>query len=54
MATYNPVTYVLQMARQGFLGGVGWADTWPGLAAIAFLLAVLGTFAWRGMQRVIP
>jgi ABC-2 type transport system permease protein len=54
VATYNPVTYVLQFARQGFLGGLSWADTWPGLLAIGGMLALLSTFAARGMQRVTP
>jgi ABC-2 type transport system permease protein len=54
VATYNPVTYVLQLARQGFLGGISWSDTWPGLAALAGMLVLLTTFAGRGMRRVIP
>lgn len=54
VATYNPVTYVLQLARQGFLGGLSWTDTWPGLLAIAGMLALLAIFAARGMQRVTP
>ena len=54
VATYNPVTYVLQLARQGFLGSPSWGDTWPGLLAIGGMLALLATFAGRGMQRVTP
>jgi ABC-2 type transport system permease protein len=54
VATYNPVTYVLQLARQGFLGGMSWSDTWPGLLALAGMLAFLTAFAGRGMQKVIP
>jgi ABC-2 type transport system permease protein len=54
VATYNPVTYVLQLARQGFLGGLAWSDTWPGLLALAGMLVFLATFAGRGMQKVIP
>jgi ABC-2 type transport system permease protein len=55
IATYNPMTYILQLSRQGFLEtGISWADTWPGLLAIGGLLVVLVTFAGRGMQRVIP
>lgn len=55
VATYNPMTYILGLARQGFLGtGISWADTWPGLAAIGGVLALLTLFAGRGMQRVIP
>ena len=28
-----------------------WADTWPGLVALAGMLAVLVFFALRGMRR---
>ena len=51
VAEINPVTHVLEAARQGFVGGVTWADTWPGLVAIAGLLAVLGALALREMRR---
>jgi ABC-2 type transport system permease protein len=54
VATYNPVTYVLRLARQGFLGTVAWGDTWPGLLAVAGSLLALSLFATRGMQRVTP
>ena len=32
VARVNPVTQVIDAARQGFVGGVTWADTWPGVA----------------------
>jgi len=51
IASINPVTKVLDAIRQGFLGGVTWSDTWPGLLAIAVLLLVLGAAALRGMNR---
>jgi len=51
VARINPVTHVVEAARQGFLGSVTWADTWPGLLALAGLLAVLGTLALREMRR---
>jgi ABC-2 type transport system permease protein len=54
VATYNPVTYVLQLARQGFLGTPNWGDTWPGIVAIVGMVVLLTLFAGRGMQRVIP
>ena len=41
VAQVNPVTHVLEAARQGFLGGVSWADTWPGILAAAGMLALL-------------
>ena len=30
VAKYNPVTQILEAIRQGFVGDVTWADTWPG------------------------
>ena len=42
VARINPVTQVVEAARQGFVGGVTWAETWPGLLALAGLLVVLG------------
>ena len=54
VARFNPVTNVLQLARQGFLGDVAWASTWPGLVSLAGMCGVLLLFAWRGMQKVVP
>ena len=51
VARLNPVTQVVEAARQGFVGGVTWADTWPGLLALAGMLAVLGPLALREMRR---
>jgi ABC-type multidrug transport system permease subunit len=51
VAEYNPVTQILDAARQGFVGGVTWGETWPGLLALAGLLAVLSALALRGMRR---
>ena len=34
------MTQVLEAARQGFVGSVTWADTWPGLLAV-------GRGCWR-------
>jgi ABC-2 type transport system permease protein len=51
VATYNPVTQVVEAVRQGFVADVTWADTWPGLLALAGLGLVLGTLALRGMSR---
>jgi ABC-2 type transport system permease protein len=49
----NPVTQVVEMVRQGFVpGDVTWAETWPGLVALAGLVVVLGFFALRGMRRM--
>ena len=35
IAELNPLTPMLELARQGFLGEVAWDTTWPGLLAIA-------------------
>lgn len=51
VARINPVTQVIEAARQGFLGGVSWAETWPGLLALAGMGAILGTLALREMRR---
>lgn len=51
VAEINPVTEILEAARQGFVGGVTWADTWPGIVAVAGMLTVLGALALRGMRR---
>ena len=51
VARINPAAHVLEAARQGFLGEVTWAETWPGLLAVAGLLAVLGALALREMRR---
>jgi ABC transporter DrrB family efflux protein len=51
VAELNPMTQVIEAARQGFIGGVSWSDTWPGIVALAALLLVLGTLALREMRR---
>jgi len=50
-AEYNPFTQVVDAARQGFIGGVTWSGTWPGILVIVGLTALLGAFALRGMRR---
>ncbi len=53
VAEINPVTQVIEMVRQGFVtGGVTWAETWPGLLALAGLMVLFAAFAMRGMQRM--
>ena len=51
VARYNPVTQIVEAARQGFVGRVSWADTWPGLLALAGLAVLLTALALRGMRR---
>jgi ABC-type multidrug transport system permease subunit len=54
VAPYNPVTYVLEMARQATVVGIepSLAHTLPGLAALAGLAVVLGTLAMVGLRRM--
>jgi ABC-2 type transport system permease protein len=54
IARINPLTPILELARQGFLGDVSWSSTWPGLVAIVGFGAVLWAFAVRGMPRHTP
>jgi ABC-2 type transport system permease protein len=51
IAQVNPVTHVLEAARQGFLGGLSWGDTWPGIVAVAGMATLLGALALREMRR---
>jgi ABC-2 type transport system permease protein len=51
VAEYNPATQIVEMARQGFVGEVTWAGTWPGLVALAGFILLLGAWALAGMRR---
>ncbi len=51
VAELNPVTEVVEAARQGFVGSVTWGNTWPALVALTGMLAVLGALALREMRR---
>jgi len=52
VARINPLTQVVDTARQGFIGDpISWANTWPGLVALAGMIAVLATLALREMRR---
>jgi len=51
VAEVNPVTQVMDAARQGFLGAVTWAETWPAILVLLALVAVLGAWALREMRR---
>jgi ABC-type multidrug transport system permease subunit len=51
VAEVNPLTEVVEAARQGFVGAVTWADTWPGIVALLGLLVTLGALALREMRR---
>ena len=51
---YNPVTQVLEMARQATVVGIepSLAHTLPGLAALAGMAGVLGLLCLRGLARM--
>ena len=54
VAEYNPVTYVLELARQATVSGIepSLAHTWPGLLALAGMIAALGALALLGLRRM--
>ena len=54
VARFNPMTNVLELARQGFLGDITWSTTWPGLISLLAMAALLGLFAYRGLQKIVP
>ncbi len=53
-ARLNPITHVLEMARQATVAGVepSLANTWPGVAALVGLAAALGLLAMVGLNRM--
>jgi ABC-2 type transport system permease protein len=54
VARVNPMTNVFRLSRQGFIGHVSWAQTWPGLLALGLGGLLLGAFALRGLQKATP
>jgi ABC-2 type transport system permease protein len=52
IARVNPMTPVLTMSRQGFLGPVTWSHTWPGLVALVAAAAVLAMLTWASLRRL--
>jgi ABC-2 type transport system permease protein len=54
VAEYNPVTHVLELARQATVSGIepSWAHTWPGLLALAGMIAFFGWLALLGLRRM--
>jgi ABC-2 type transport system permease protein len=51
IAEHNPMTLVVDAARQGFVEGVTWSETWPGIVALAGMLALMGALSLRAMRR---
>lgn len=54
VARFNPMTNVLALGREGFLGEVTWAATWPGLVSLAGLALATTLFAAASMRKVTP
>lgn len=52
VARINPVTPMLAMTRQGFLGEVTWGETWPALLVVAVGVTVFGSFALSQLRRL--
>ena len=51
IARRNPITSLLRFCRQGFVEGITWRNTWPGLLATGLVLAVLFLWAWTALAR---
>jgi ABC-2 type transport system permease protein len=51
VATINPVNHVLTAARQGFIGDVSWANTWPALVTLSSMTVGFGALAVRQLLR---
>jgi len=51
VASVNPMTPVVDAARQGFVGGLAWSETWPGIVALVAMLAVVASLSLREMRR---
>lgn len=54
VARVNPVTNLLRLTRQGFLGDVTWSQTWPGLLVIGIGFAVFMSLARRELLKRVP
>lgn len=50
IARVNPMTNVLRLAREGFLGEVTWHDSWGGLLALGVMALLSTVFAVRGLR----
>ena len=50
IARVNPITNVLRLAREGFLGRVTWGNSWGGILALAVISVLTTTFAVTGLK----
>ena len=51
VATYNPITQVIEGIRAVFLGTVTWTSTWHAMAVLAVVLGLTFAFALRQLAR---
>jgi ABC-2 type transport system permease protein len=51
VARINPVTKVIEGVRQGFVGDVTWATTWPAFVVLALMAGALGALALWMLER---
>lgn len=51
VARFNPMTQIVEAARQGFVATVTWADTWPGIVTLLGFIAAFGAWALREMSK---
>ena len=54
VARVNPVTNLLRMTRQGFLGDVTWEQTWPGLLVLVIGFTVFMGLASAELRKSVP
>jgi ABC-2 type transport system permease protein len=54
VARVNPMTNILRLAREGFLGEISWREVGIGVVALVGSGAVLATWAVRGFRRLVP
>lgn len=54
VARVNPVTNIIRLGRQGFIGDLTWDQTWPGLVALAVLVVLFAVFCARQFRRLFP
>ena len=52
VARINPMTNLLRMARQGFVGEITWANTWPGLLVILIGGALFGAWSYANLRKL--
>jgi ABC-2 type transport system permease protein len=52
VAVINPVNHVLTAVRQGFIGDISWAHTWPALVTLLGLGVAFGALAVNQLLRV--